>query len=76
MNDRIKVSTTARQLNSTSCYDHCPPHPSGCTLFFLVVVYRLGFTIPIGLRNLYVKITTVESGVAKTHIEELLAKGP
>ena len=28
------VSTTARRLKSTSCYDQSRPHPSGCTLFY------------------------------------------
>ena len=34
MKDRIKVSTIARQLKSTSCSDQSRPHPSGRTLFF------------------------------------------
>ena len=32
--DRIKVSTIAHRLKSTSCSDQSRPHPSGCTLFF------------------------------------------
>ena len=34
MRDRIKVSTIAHRLKSTSCSDQSRPHPSGCTLFF------------------------------------------